>query len=551
MDTDDPMYRAFLDELDALEKFRMTYAAIRPQAGLQGEDPDVRRIIEALALFVSRARQASGRSIDQTVRRMFQQHFSYLCDPMPGMVMLQGQPGERFADAAYLPRGTRVAATVKPEENDREGLTKSVSFCTSAGLRLLPVVLDELEIFRRKGGFRLVFRFESGFFRNDEIGELSLFVDYLSDFLASLEVLHTLKRSMRGAGIVFEDLIDGDTVGTPVDVSFGAPQRQDAEVLGFDHPLQQVRSVFHFPQQELFLNLRVQKQPRNWESFGVYIDLDETWPTHLRLSRDTFRLHTVPLVNLERAHGDPVEEDGTLDRHPIRNPDADARFIFHSLVGAYRIGDEALLPLAPGVIEDADGTFEMEYEHGGDKRRAFLHANIATAFDTPERLTVDAFWHQPSLCDRGLDAAAVGPVDRTVEGTSWALVGALQAAADNLAVDDRQSLLQLLSIKNQRFVDRDNLALLLRAVGVGTQPFFEALVGALSDVSVETKPYGRGSKGFKYIYSIEYRNLEHGQLAALDLLSTKMLEILTVWSIEEIVELRVHVPNLEVELHYE
>ena len=47
MDTDDPMYRAFLDELDALEKFRMTYAAIRPQAGLQGEDPDVRRMIES------------------------------------------------------------------------------------------------------------------------------------------------------------------------------------------------------------------------------------------------------------------------------------------------------------------------------------------------------------------------------------------------------------------------------------------------------------------------------------------------------------------------
>lgn len=552
MDTDDPLYREFLDELDALDKFRLAYASIRPEAGLQAEDPDVRRIIEALALFVARGRQASSRSIDQTIRRMFQQHFAYLCDPMPCMTMLEGRPGERLADAAYLPRGTRATATLRPEENDREGSDRTVAFCTSLGLRVLPIVLDDLEIFRRPhGGFRMVFRFESGFFRNDEIGELSLFVNHLGDFLASLEVVHSLKHQLQGAGIVFQDIVDTESKGQPLEVSFGAPHQQDAEVLGFDHPLQRVRSSFHFPSQDLFVNFRVRDQPRNWESFAIYLDLHEGWPTHLRLSRDTFRLHTVPVANLERAHAEPLEEDGTRDRHRLRNPDVDGRFVYHSLVGAYQIGEEALLPLMPGVIEEADDSFEVETEGGGEKRRAYLQAHVPSAFDEPTRLTVDAYWHQPSRCDAEMGTAAVGLADRNVDGASWGLVGTVALPADNHAVGDRQSLLQLLSIKNQRFLDRNHLVLLMRAVGAGVQSYFDVLVDAVYDVGVESKPYGRGNRGFKYIYRVVYRNLEQGQLPALDLLSAKMLEILTAWSIEEIVELHVSVPNLETELRYE
>lgn len=551
METSDPLYREFLNELDALERFRMTYASIRPQAGLGGDDPDVRRMIEAMALFSARARQASHRSMDQGIRRMFQQHFSYLCDPMPGMAMLAGTPGGRMADAAHLPCGSRIVATQLEQGSGSAGSLSGVptaaSFCTTAGLRILPVILDAVDLYRRPGGgFRMVFAFESGFFRNDEIGELNLFVNYLDDVLSSLHVLDALKAHIQDSGAIFGETVLPESHGTPVEVGFGAPKRFGGDMFGLDHPLQRIRSLFHFPRQALYLNLRIDEQPRNWESFGIYIDLDDDFPTHLRLSSDTFCMHVTPVANLARSHGDAIEEDGTQDRQRVRHPDADARYVFHSIRGAYKIGEDALVPLTPGVLEDVDGSYEIELEGEGVLRGAYLKAQVHDAFESPIRLTVDAFWHQPALCDERLSQATVGPLDRTVEGAQWSLLGAVVPAADNLAVGERASLLQLLSIKNQRFLDLGNLLLLLRAVGAGTQHYFDVLLGALATVEVEAKPYGRGSRGFKYVYKLEYRSLQNSQLPALDLFSVTMLELLTVWSIEEVVELQVSVPNLEI-----
>lgn len=555
MEINDPLYREFLTELDALERFRTAYAGMRPAAGLVGDDPDVRRLIEALALFSARTRRASSRAIDQGMLRMFRQHFSYLCDPMPAMSLLQASVGGRCADAAHVPSGARALAAVAPAEGVRSGLLDAppvaASFRTTARLRILPLRLNAVEILPRTGGgFRMVFDFESDFFRNDELGELSLFVNYLDDFLASLQVLDALKVHLRGAGVVFEDVIESDSRGEPVEVGFGAPASFAGEPSGLDHPVQRVRSVFHFPQQALYLNLRIPKQPRNWQSFGVYLDLAADFPRAFRLTPDVFCMHVVPMVNLERSHTDVVLEDGTRDRHLLRHPDAASRFVLHSVRGAYEIGADSLEPLTPGVLEDADRSYEVEVEREGQHRLGFVRAHFEAAFDEPKKLTLDAFWHQPALCDDRLVGAAVGLLDRTCEGISFTLLGQPVRAADNHAVSDRQSLLQLLSIKNQRFLELGNLTLLLRAVGAGTQPYFEALLEALTAVRVEAKPYGRGSRGFKYIYYIEYQGLEHRQLPALDLFSRTMLELLIIWSIEEIVELRVHVPNLELERCY-
>lgn len=45
----------FLSEMRALEEFRQSYAARHPLARIDREDPDVRRLTEALAYFTVRA----------------------------------------------------------------------------------------------------------------------------------------------------------------------------------------------------------------------------------------------------------------------------------------------------------------------------------------------------------------------------------------------------------------------------------------------------------------------------------------------------------------
>lgn len=550
METSDPLYQEFLRELNALERFRVSYGAMRPRAGLLGDDPDVRRLIEALALFSARARRAAGRSIDHSIRRIFQQHFSYLCDPMPGMAMLTALPGRRMADPAYLPAGSRIVARARGRQPTDEP-ARPVVFTTLSGLRILPMQLAEVAIFRRPAGtYRLIWRLQSEHFRNDDIGELTLQVNYLGDLMASLQLLAEIQHCQLGAGVIFGEHEKSQDDGAPIRLRVGVRPEAEPGAQAFVHPIQRVRSVFHFPQQALCMHFGVDEQPRNWQTFMLYVDLDSSFMVPQQLTRDSFALYAVPIANLARAHTDVVVEDGTRDRHRLTHPDASGRFVLHSLRGAYRIGEEALQPLQPGVLDEVDNSYELEYEHGAEQRTAYLRANIAEAFVAPARLTVEAMWHQPGLVSEVLAEADAGPLDRTVEGARWALMGRGVGPVDNLAVSERAGLLQLLSVKNQRFLDLANLSLLLRAVIPPGQRGFTELSAAIGEVRVNAKPYGRGSRGFKYIYLLEMTALEPGQLPLLDLFATQLLSLLTSWSIEEVVELRLRVPNLEVERCY-
>ena len=73
MRIDDALYRSFLQEMEGLDAFRLAYRDRYPEAPLDREDPDVRRLIEAMALFSARTRLAAERHMSSTHRRMFQQ----------------------------------------------------------------------------------------------------------------------------------------------------------------------------------------------------------------------------------------------------------------------------------------------------------------------------------------------------------------------------------------------------------------------------------------------------------------------------------------------
>ncbi len=217
---DDTLYKAFLLEMEALEKFRMGYTALHPAAPLGREDQDVRRLTEALALFTARTRLAGQRAISRSTMRLFQQHFPYVLSPMPAMGMLRAVTGKHFVDASELPRGTQVRLTPTGAATG----ARQLAFRTLAPLRLLPIRLGRVDILKRGvEGFRLLLSFESEFSRNDEPGVLRLYVNHLNEFLSSLAVHYHLKKNLRAASIFFDESITEESVGKPCKVSFGAP----------------------------------------------------------------------------------------------------------------------------------------------------------------------------------------------------------------------------------------------------------------------------------------------------------------------------------------
>lgn len=550
MAREDPLYKAFLGEMEALEKFRITYTGLHPSAPLNRDDPDVRRLIEALAMFTARTRRASERSLTISMMRVFRQHFPHLLSPMPAMAMLHAKTDSRFVDQVTVPRGSKVA--LSPRDGELGSVTE-LSFRTLSNLRLLPVELDRVDIFRREeGGFRMLLRFESMHARPDSVEQINLYINHLNDFMSSLTVQHALKNHLRRAAISFDERVTEDTQGDTCQVNFGAPEVEPSQLQAFEHPLQRARSFLQFPQQEMFMNISVSGQAREeWRAFTLILDVAPSWPTELKLSPDTFQLHVTPIVNIAQQMSDPIECDGTKERYTLLHADAAGKYRMHSVLGVYRLDhDDGLIPLRPGVVGDERDAYEVEFEGKGDKRRGFVCLDFPAAFAEPFRVVADAFWHQPVLEEDSSIELDASLSDRYFDGVHWETLGAVLPGRDNHLNDRLESVLHLLSIKNQRFLGQQELLFLLDVLGVSQDRNFRDLVQEVQKVDIESKPYAKGNSGFKYTYRITYKPLDRSDVPLLDLFSRKLLEVLQVWSIEEVVELAVLVPSLELHLLY-
>ena len=219
----DPVEKAFLAELEALEKFRISYTGQYPNASLAREDPDVRRLIEAMAMFTARTRVAAERNVGESMLRLFRQHFPYLLSPVPAMTMLAAGVTARYVDAVEIPRGSEVLLVHRPEKDAPD---KVFRFQTQNRLRISPDRPRERGHLSDEGPrVQAPLRFAAGFARNDEIGDVSLYVNHLNDLFSSLTVLYELKSHVRGASVVFDKTVAEDTPATPCQIRFGARRR--------------------------------------------------------------------------------------------------------------------------------------------------------------------------------------------------------------------------------------------------------------------------------------------------------------------------------------
>ncbi len=539
---------AFLIELEALEKFRATYAGLHPKVPLAREDPDVRRLIEALAFFSARTRLAAERAVDQSLVRLLRQYFPYVLSPLPAAAVVRADVTSRFADAAELPRGSELLVAPAAEWGQRP----AYRFRSAAPLRVLPLALESVDLLpTRDKGYRIFLRFASDFARNDEVGDLSLYVDHLSDLPASMALRFALRSHVKRASVIYGKVARADEPGAPCELAFGAPPAGADEAEAFEHPVDRFRSFLHFPQAELFVHARGVPRARNWQSLTLCLDVDKDWPADLAPTPDSFVLHAVPAYNLKRDFADPVEHDGTRERHLVRHPEVDAGYAPHSVLGAYLLTDAGMAPIEPGVLGPTDLGYETAFEGKGPKRRAWLKLALAGAFGRTQRVAVEALWTQPGLgAARAVDLR-VRPADRHFEGLAWSCAGPLAPEAASDLADDRDGLLSLMAIKNQRFLGLDELTFLLRALGATRRRDFERLVTGLSAASVRSKPAGHKAGGVSHVYELEFEGVGAADLPALDLFCAALLRLLESWSAERVVEITARLPRLGRELRYE
>ena len=513
----------------------MSYAAMHPAIPLEREDPDVRRLTEAMAYFAARTHLAGIRNIIEFRRRIFQQFFSYLLTPLPAMGMMRAKLTGQFSEPVSLPKGSEIAVSSE---------TKGTAiYRTLHDMRILPLSLTEMKMLLLPNkGYRVVLVLNAPYARNDDIGNLRFHINHLDDFQASLRVLHNLKKHLIRASMVFDENVTEETRGAQCEVSFGPPEDDEDEE--WPHPLQKERWFFHFPHRELFLSVNVSSQPRNWNQFTLCFDLDAHWPRSLVLNEDVFQLFAVPIVNLNSGMAQPIICDGTRERYPIRHPEPEYNFGLHSVVGVYQIEKGSMVPMRAGILSGGSGSYELEETTDSDGvKRHWLAPHFPETFEEPRTISIDARWLQPWFSEALRERLMAATYNRNIVGLEWQLVGDIVPQAENTFQAEMEGFLHLLTLKNKSAFNVDDLLGMMQTLGSVHQGQFKRAYDLLTDVKVEEAPLNKGGMGglLKVVYYLHFKDFDQSLLPLVETFVTHVNNILTSWVSEAIVEVRMEV----------
>jgi len=530
------IYAEFLEEMNSLENFRIAHVSDYPHVPLERDDPDVRRLVEAMAFFSARTRVAALSNVLAVQRRVFQQFFPFLLSPVPATGIVQAGVTGQFTETAFFPKGTELAASVPGEG--------TAFFRTLCDLRVLPVRLTTVKtLLLPDRGFRFLLRLSASFPRNDEIGTLSFHINHLNDYQASLRVFHSIRSHLRAVSVIFNEEATEVSIGAPCRTSYGLPLSAPGENEESVHPLLAERWFFHLPQQELYLHAEIPTPPRNWQHFTLCLDMGPGWPRSVFLNEDIFQLFAVPVLNLRRGPGEPVICEGTQERYPIRHPQPEHRFALHSVLGVYEINDrKRMVPMKPGVISGGVGSYEIDQNVVQERlsRSVWLLPHFPEAFQFPRTVVVDALWLQPWYSDALNRRQQLQLYDRTLVGLKWDWLGAVKPHAENPLLKQADAFTHLFTLTHKSVLNEEDIGSLLRALGTVRTGEFQVLLPVLGGGRVESMPQRRSARDglIRHVYHLLLKEYDPVLRPLLETFVQHMERILDIWISDATIEVR-------------
>jgi type VI secretion system protein ImpG len=525
--------QVFLEMMQELDSFREDYVNRHQLQGLDREDPDLKRLTEAMGFFAARAQFAGQNYLAGMRKSLLKEFFPYLLSPVPSLVMLQAVPTARMSEVAVLKAGTVLTGGVAGKE--RTGIVR-----TLADLTVLPLELyridQHLDADKR---MRLQLKFRGPYKRNDELGALKLFINQLGDYVASVRLHELLSENLEQAWIVFtED--EGTTIdpanGQPIELSFPDSQNSGQNVSW--HPLELERWFFQLPERDLFVQLDIKKEPRNWRTFTVVIDIRD-WPSSIRVSADAFRLFVVPVANLIRDFADPVMYDGTSETIAVRHPLRSQNYVPHSILGVYESKEGQFSPLDSGLISSGTSAFRMvadDASHAGRAPR--ISIDMPEAFDAPTTISVEALWHQPWFSELARERVEFRPYRTSGSKIRWDMASEIVpfVKPPDWGFDDEY--LELFALQHKPRLQHAELKSLLGAMGPIGGRAFDSIVTLWTNTECVQLPHPRGN-GWKTVFTFAFGPTPEELRPVAKAWTRHVGAVLDAWMAETVVETKV------------
>jgi type VI secretion system protein ImpG len=532
-DSSERIYLDYLNELDALERFRQRFLSSYPTVPLDREDPHVRRLIESMAFFSVQTRLATQHNLRSTWLRLFSSFFDFLLQPLPAVALVQALPAERMTETLVLPRGTELRLS------PAHGVAGS--FRTQRHLRILPISMQGSEVVRLPDGrWRLILRFESSFPRRDAVGLFSLHVRHLDEYRPSLAVFHALRKHITQVGVVYDSRADESSACLPCEYSFGTTPSELDDVGAYAHPLQRVRAFFQMPEQGLYLHVAVPSHRKEWSNFSLCLDLDASWTVGRSTHPDFLHPFVVPVENLKAEPAQPLLADGTRSEYAIRGMTAGRELQLHSVTGVYVLEKTGRVPMRPAFLPGEGPSYELDESLDEEMRpRHNLVVRMPEAFAEPRKLLVEALWHQPQFVSEAVGRVSISTPGRHVEGLGWQLVGRLQSHRESSLRNDVAGLTRLLAWKVKSTLERNELVALLSYLGTPAEEPFRRVIPYLRELKVTVAPDGalRGS-GLLHVYELLLEPFDAGSEPLVACFLEQVRQLLEAWNGEASVVLR-------------
>ena len=497
-------YADFLRELRGLDAFlaerRSGGAGLPPR-----EDPDVRRLLEALAYFSARTQSMARQGMFDAVRRLVGDQLEFATRPLPAAALVQ-VVASGSKEPVRLTQGTPLRV-----EGDG-GMVAHFSLART--LELWPIAVTDARLWTaEQGGLCLGIELASPLAIDARLTEIALYVDELSDFRESLRLLRRLER---GAGAV--RVIAG--VGLPPrgreaelgagargTLAFGAPALPEGD--DALHPVERVRSHFHQPEQDTFVTLGL-GGACGWRVASVVIELTSR-PDEpaLRIGRGTLKPFVVPLVNRIAARALPIACDGSADSYSIRYPlvpstpaDPAPPVRFLSVRGVYEIGKEGAISLRSSALGPRSFCYELDDalpSEGGPRLRLAVDGSARS----PRTIEVDANWYQPAFDAARFGRLRIRPQARTAEGLEFRVLGEPVAAKHSPLEVDPIAQLELLALRGRTSFEARELNELMRHFGADAASRHAAVVDLLERVEQALEPLPRAAgTSLRQVYSV-------------------------------------------------
>ena len=361
----------YQDELVYLRElgreFAQAHPALAPMLAEKSGDPDVERLLEGVAFLTGRVRQKLDDELPQAIQGIAQLLYPDFVRPVPAAAILELTPLPNvLRERVVVREGTEFASV---EVDGTQCIFRSSTDC-----ELVPWMIEDVRISALPGGkheLRIDMKVPLAI-PFAQIGTDRLRLHFSGDVRTSLGLLMWLHQSAEAVAVATR--VPG---GAEREVSLG---RAAIRVVGFDEreallPSTEtsspgprlVEEYYMLPAKFAFVDVeglsRIAEIDPRATRFSVAIRFDAPPSADVRLTRDTVKLHCVPIVNLFATSAEPIQPSLTRREYLVKPSGfAPAQAEVYTITGAQAIES------ASGVRAEVTSFFDFAHAGGAAER---------------------------------------------------------------------------------------------------------------------------------------------------------------------------------------